>query len=69
VALTRTFRALAQSQIPADTAHTVQEAASFVGDALAGDGWYHVLLVLACIEPASVVRVRDIVFAHRRLGE
>ncbi|MCY0962335.1 hypothetical protein [Streptomyces sp. H27-H5] len=67
-AFARTFRALAQSQIPADTAHTVQEAASFVVDALAGDGWYHVLPVLAR-EPASVVRVRDIVFAHRQLGE
>ncbi|MET8977389.1 hypothetical protein ABZX85_17385 [Streptomyces sp. NPDC004539] len=66
-AFAQTFRILAHSQVPADTARPAQEAGSFAVDALAGDGWYHVLPVLARIEPASVVRVRDIVFAHRQL--
>lgn len=66
-AFTRTFLALAQSQLPAGTARPAQEAWSIAVDALAVEGWNHVLPALACIAPASVLRVRDIVFAHRRL--
>jgi hypothetical protein len=66
-AFAQTFRALAHSQIPPDTTRMAQEAASFTVDALTGDGWYHKLPVLARITLASLVRVRDIVFAHRHL--
>ncbi|MDX3025949.1 hypothetical protein [Streptomyces acidiscabies] len=68
-AFTRTFLALAQSQLPVDTARPAPEARSFAVDALSGDGWHHTLPVLARIAPASVIRVRDIVFAHRRLEQ
>ncbi|MFK0154299.1 hypothetical protein ACIQVK_19765 [Streptomyces sp. NPDC090493] len=62
-----TFSTLAQSQVPADTVRLARESASFAVDALAGGGWFHMLPVLARIAPTSVVRVRDVVFAHRHL--
>ncbi|MET7295351.1 hypothetical protein ABZS79_24970 [Streptomyces griseoloalbus] len=67
-AFTETFRTLAIAQIPPDMMETAQEAREFTASTLAGDGWHHALPVLARIAPAAVERVRDIVFAHRRLS-
>jgi hypothetical protein len=66
-AFIQTFGSLALSRMPPDTAETTQTALRFTADALAGDGWYHALPVLARIAPVAVERVRDIVFTHRHL--
>ncbi|MFD3627325.1 hypothetical protein [Streptomyces sp. NPDC058698] len=66
-AFTETFRTLALILIPPDTAETVQKARQFAASALAGDGWHCALPALACLAPAAIERVRDIVFTHRRL--
>lgn len=66
-AFSQTCRSLALSQIPPDTAQTIQAAVSFTTAALAGDGWYHALPILARIAPSAVERVQDIVFTHRDL--
>ncbi|MGI5144242.1 hypothetical protein [Streptomyces sp. CA-106110] len=66
-AFTQIFHSLALSQLPPNTAQTAQAVLTFTADALAGDGWYHALPVLARIAPAAVQKVRDIVFAHRQL--
>ncbi|MFB8023877.1 hypothetical protein ACFC36_35475 [Streptomyces rubiginosohelvolus] len=66
-AFTETFRTLALILIPPDTAETVQKARQFAASALAGDGWHCALPALACLAPAAIERVKDIVFTHRRL--
>ncbi|MFF7234552.1 hypothetical protein [Streptomyces sioyaensis] len=66
-AFTQTFHTLALAQMPPDTTQTAQAALPLTTDMLAGDGWHHALPVLARIAPAAVLRVRDIVFAHRQL--
>jgi hypothetical protein len=67
-AFTETFRTLALTQIPPDATETAQKARQFTASALAGDGWHCALPVLACLAPAAVERVRDIVFTHRHLS-
>ncbi|MEU0027478.1 hypothetical protein [Streptomyces sp. NPDC006335] len=66
-AFTETFRTFALTHIPPDTTETAKEARKFTASALRGDGWHCALDILAHIAPAAVERVRDIVFAHRRL--
>lgn len=66
-AFTQTVQTLALAQMPPDTARTAQAALPLTTEMLAGDGWHHALPVLARIAPAAVLRVRDIVFAHRQL--
>ncbi|MFD8024587.1 hypothetical protein ACFV6G_29745 [Streptomyces lavendulae] len=65
--LTHTVRALAHAA-SADLPGDEREAAAFVREALAGDGWHHALPVLARIAPEAVTRVRDIAVAHLRSG-
>lgn len=67
-AFTETFRTLALTQVPPDTTETAQKARQSTASALAGNGWHCALPVLACLAPAAVERVRDIVFTHRRLS-
>lgn len=64
---TEMLRSLALAQPPPLTAPAADEALGFAADALAGDGWHHALPALARVAPEAVRRVRDIVFAHRRL--
>ncbi|WP_461025861.1 hypothetical protein [Streptomyces sparsus] len=66
-AFIETFRTLALILISPDTTETVQKARQFTASALASDGWHCALPALACLAPAAVERVRDIVFTHRRL--
>jgi hypothetical protein len=58
---------LALLQAPVEAGRAREAAVAFAADALVGDGWYHVLPVLARIAPPAIEQVRDIVFAHRRL--
>ncbi|NYJ36788.1 hypothetical protein HNR10_004669 [Nocardiopsis aegyptia] len=66
-AFSQTFRSLTLSQMPPDAAQTIDSAVPFAAAALAGDGWYHALPILARLAPSAVERVQDIVFTHRRL--
>ncbi|WP_371626599.1 hypothetical protein OG245_30700 [Streptomyces sp. NBC_01116] len=66
-AFIQTFHTLALAQLPPDAAQTTEAAMRLSTDVLAGDGWHYALPVLSLIAPTAVLRVRDIVFAHRQL--
>ncbi|MFC9431423.1 trypsin-like peptidase domain-containing protein [Streptomyces sp. NPDC056987] len=63
----QTLLSLALQEVPPTTKSTDDAAHRFLATALAGDGWHHVLPLLARIAPEAVERVRDIVFTHRSL--
>ncbi|NLU68341.1 trypsin-like peptidase domain-containing protein [Streptomyces sp. HNM0574] len=61
----RTALALAAYRTPPPAGPATEgRARRFLDRALAGEGWYHAVPVLAAVDPATVERVRDVAFAH-----
>ncbi|KUN01358.1 hypothetical protein AQI95_30965 [Streptomyces yokosukanensis] len=60
---------LATLLFPPPAGPDLLHARELLAQALTRDGWHHALPVLAAVDPAAVLRTRDVVFAHLGLGD
>ncbi|MCT9092961.1 trypsin-like peptidase domain-containing protein [Streptomyces sp. ASQP_92] len=59
---------LAAFLFPPPGGSDLPRARELLADALTRDGWHHAIPVLAAIDPEAVLRARDVLFTHLRLG-
>lgn len=64
-----TARRLAALLLPPSSGPDHARARAFLAEALTPDGWYHAVQVLALLDPDTVLRVREVVFAHLGLDD
>lgn len=62
-------RRVATLLLPPPSGPDLPRARAFLAEALTQDGWHHAAPVLAAIDPGAVLRLRNAVFAHLRLGD
>ena len=67
--ITLLARRLATLLLPPPSRPDLPRARALLAELLTPQSWHHAVPVLAAIDPAAVLRVRDVVFAHLGLGD
>ncbi|MEI5523613.1 trypsin-like peptidase domain-containing protein [Streptomyces brasiliscabiei] len=67
--ITLLARRLVTVLLPSPSGPDLPRARALLAEALKSDGWHHTMPVLAAVDPAAVLRVRDVVFAHMGLDD